>query len=162
MLLPSGADAAHALARVYGPGIDAFIAKMNRAARRLHMARTYFTGFDGVDPGSVATPRNLLTLGEAAMRLPFFREVVRHRWHWLPAGTLHHAYFWRNTNLLLGSYRGAIGIKTGWTPAAGECLLFEATRGTRTLIGVVLNSAPTKSGQSFSDAARMLDWGFGH
>ena len=66
-----------------------------------------------------------------------------------------------NTNLLLGKYPGVIGIKTGWTPAAGECLLFEATHGKRTLIGVVLDSAPTKTGATFTDAAKMLNWGFG-
>ncbi len=54
-----------------------------------------------------------------------------------------------------------IGIKTGWTPAAGECLLFEATRGKRTLIGVVLDSAATKTGVTFTDAVKMLNWGFG-
>ena len=48
-----------------------------------------------------------------------------------------------------------------WTMVAGECLLFEATHGQRTLIGVVLDSAPTKTGAVFSDAARLLNWGFG-
>ncbi len=162
MLLPSGADAARALARTYGPGIGAFVRKMNQMARRLRLTRTHFTDFSGVDPGDVSTPRNLLMLGEAAIRLAFFRQVVRHRWHSLAAGRLHHSYFWRNTNLLLGSYPGATGIKTGWTPAAGECLLFEATRSNRTLIGVVLDSAATKTGRSFVDAARLLNWGFSH
>lgn len=162
MLLPSGADAAHALARIYGPGIGPFVKKMNQMALRLHLVRTHFTDFSGVDPGDVSTPRNLLMLGEAAMRMPFFAQVVRHRSHSLPAGRLHHAYFWQNSNLLLSRYAGAIGIKTGWTPSAGECLLFEATRSKRTLIGVVLDSAPTKTGRTFIDAARLLNWGFSH
>jgi|SRR6266487_1271096 len=161
MLLPSGADAARALAESYGPGLTAFIRKMNRAARRLQLPGTHFTNFDGLASSDVSTPRNLLRLGEAAMRLPAFRSVVKRRWHWLPASRLHHSYLWRTTNFLIERYPGVIGIKTGWTPAAGECLLFEAVHLRRVLIGVVLDSAPTKSGQSFVDAGRMLNWGFG-
>jgi serine-type D-Ala-D-Ala carboxypeptidase (penicillin-binding protein 5/6) len=161
MLLPSGADAAIALASSFGPGVRAFVRKMNTTARRLHLVKTHFTNFDGLLSTDVSTPRNLLLLGEAAMAQPVISTVVRHR-HWLVhAGRHHHRYQWTNTNLLLGRYRGAIGIKTGWTPAAGECLLFEATHGKRTLIGVVLDSAATKTGATFSDAARMLNWGFG-
>jgi D-alanyl-D-alanine carboxypeptidase (penicillin-binding protein 5/6) len=78
----------------------------------------------------------------------------------LHAAPRHHRYVWQNTNLLLGSYPGAIGIKTGWTPSAGECLLFEASHSKRVLIGVVLDSAPTKTGAVFTDAARLLNWGF--
>ena len=160
MLLPSGADAAMALATSYGPGAGRFIARMNATARRLRLVGTRFTSFDGVDPGTVSTPRNLLLLGEAAMRLRAFREVVASRTFRIRAGPHHHRYFWQNTNLLLGHYPGLIGIKTGWTPEAGECLLFEAIRAGRPLIGVVLDSAPTKTGQIFVDATRMLDWGF--
>jgi len=161
MLLPSGADAAMALATSFGPGRRAFVRKMNATARRLHLTKTHFSNFDGLLSTDVSTPSNLLHLGRAAMADPVISAVVRHR-HWLlRAGRRHHRYLWTNTNLLLGHYRGAIGIKTGWTPAAGECLLFEATRGKRTLIGVVLDSAATKTGATFSDAAKMLNWGFG-
>jgi serine-type D-Ala-D-Ala carboxypeptidase (penicillin-binding protein 5/6) len=161
MLLPSGADAAIALADSFGPGWRAFVRKMNAAARRLHLVKTHFTNFDGLLATDVSTPSNLLLLGEAAMAQPAISAVVRHR-HWLVrAGPHHHRYLWTNTNLLLGRYPGAIGIKTGWTPAAGECLLFEATHNKRTLIGVVLDSAATKTGATFSDATKMLNWGFG-
>jgi D-alanyl-D-alanine carboxypeptidase (penicillin-binding protein 5/6) len=160
MLLPSGADAALALADSYGPGWHAFVNKMNAMARKLGLVRTHFTNFDGVQPSDVSTPRNLLLLGEAAMRYATFRDVVKTRSELLAATRDHHRYSWQNTNLLLGHYPGLIGIKTGWIPAAGECLLFEATKGKRELIGVVLDSAPTKTGQTFIDAARMLNWGF--
>ena len=161
MLVPSGADAAMALATSYGPGATRFIAEMNATARQLRLAGTHFTSFDGVQPTTVSTPRNVLMLGEAAMRLATFRQVVASRWYAIRAGPHHHHYFWRNTNLLLGHYPGLIGIKTGWIPQAGECLLFEAVRDGRALIGVALDSAPTKTGQVFVDAARMLNWGFG-
>jgi serine-type D-Ala-D-Ala carboxypeptidase (penicillin-binding protein 5/6) len=160
MLLPSGADAARALAVSYGPGWPAFVRKMNANARRLHLVGTHFTNFDGVPSSDVSTPRNLLLLGEAAMKQRVIRTIVGRRTYRVRAGPHRHAYLWQNTNLMLGRYPGVIGIKTGWTPAAGECLLFEATRGKKTLIGVVLDSAPTKSGAVFTDAARMLNWGF--
>src|SRR5262249_19535362 len=81
-----------------------------------------------------------------------------------------HRYFWRNTNLLLKRYPGVIGIKTGWTPSAGECLLFEANHTyqhgknkgkTKRLIGVVLDSSATNSGNTFVDAGRRLNGAFG-
>ena len=109
----------------------------------------------------VSTPRNLLLLGEIAMKQPALRAVVARRSYRIKAGQHRHAYHWQNTKLLLGRYPGVIGIKTGWTTTAGECLLFEATHGSKTLIGVVLHSALTKSGAVFTDAARMLNWGFG-
>lgn len=160
MLLPSGADAALALASSFGPGRQAFVRKMNTAARTLHLVGTHFATFSGLSPHDQSTPRNLLLLGEAAMRRPIIRDVVGRRRFLLPAGQHHHRYSWQNTNLLLGRYPGAIGIKTGWTRAAGECLLFEATHNKRVLIGVVLYSAPTKTGAVFTDATRLLNWGF--
>ena len=161
MLLPSGADAAIALAKSFGPGWRAFVRKMNATARKLRLSGTHFTNFDGVLPTDVSTPRNLLMLGRVAMAEPLIARVVGHRRYLLKGTPRHHRYLWLNTNLLLGRYPGAIGIKTGWTTAAGECLLFEATEGKRTLIGVVLDSAPTKTGAIFTDATRLLNWAFG-
>jgi serine-type D-Ala-D-Ala carboxypeptidase (penicillin-binding protein 5/6) len=143
MLLPSGCDAALALAKAYGPGRHAFVRTMNATARRLGMRRTRFSNFDGLplptEHSTYSTPRNLIALGRAAMKLAAFRRIVHHGSRRLVATADHHAYFWRNTNLLLGSYPGALGIKTGRTGAAGYCLLFEAAHGS-TLIGVVLHS----------------------
>jgi serine-type D-Ala-D-Ala carboxypeptidase (penicillin-binding protein 5/6) len=160
MLLPSGADAAMALAQSYGPGIPAFVSKMNALARKLHMRDTNFTNFDGLQQTDVSTPADLIRLGEAAMREPAFRQVVDRTWWSLPARPHRHHYFWRNSNLLLKRYPGVIGIKTGWTPAAGECLLFYAIHRKKVLIGVILDSAPTNSGVTFVDGAKLLNWGF--
>jgi len=161
MLLPSGADAALALADSFGPGRQAFVRKMNTTATKLHLVGTHFATFSGLSLHDHSTPRNLLLLGEAAMRRPVIHDVVARRRYLLHAGPHHHRYLWQNTNLLLGRYPGAIGIKTGWTRSAGECLLFEATHNKRVLIGVVLHSAPTKTGAVFTDATRLLNWGFG-
>ncbi len=161
MLLPSGADAALALAESYGPGITAFVRKMNSLAGKLRLTTTHFTNFDGLLSSDVSTPANLVKLGEAAMRTATFRNVVKRKWFTLKAWPHRHHYFWRNSNLLLRRYPGVIGIKTGWTPVAGECLLFEARYKKKTLIGVVMDSSPTNSGVTFVDAAKLLNWAFG-
>jgi len=165
MLLPSGCDAAFVLATAYGPGRAAFVAKMNARARRLGLTRTHFSNFDGLPyptpRATHSTPANLVKLGRAAMARVLFRAIVDRQSYHLASRNGHHAYTWQNTNLLLGSYTGADGIKTGFTMAAGYCLLFEAHRGTRVLIGVVLHSTATRPGVRFTAARRMLNWGFG-
>jgi D-alanyl-D-alanine carboxypeptidase (penicillin-binding protein 5/6) len=164
MLLPSGCDAAYALAAAYGPGLAAFIATMNATARELRLTKTHFSDPSGLpDPGeytTYSTARDLVSLGRDAMKLPLFRQVVATREYRVAAAAGHRAHTWTSTNMLLGHYPGAIGIKTGDTLAAGQCLLFEARRGSRTLIGVVLHSSEDNPSAMFSDAAAMLSWGF--
>jgi D-alanyl-D-alanine carboxypeptidase (penicillin-binding protein 5/6) len=164
LILPSGADAAYTLAEAYGPGLRAFVAKMNATARALGLGRTHFTNFDGLPYptgySTYSTPVDLIRIGLAAMKSAVFRSVVDRRSYRVRPGPGHHAYFWQNTNPLLGVYRGAIGIKTGWTPTAGHCLLFEATRDGHTFIGVNLDSPGVGSTVNGADATRMLNWAF--
>jgi D-alanyl-D-alanine carboxypeptidase (penicillin-binding protein 5/6) len=168
MMLPSGCDASYTLANAYGPGLPAFISKMNSAAKALGLSHTHFTDPSGLGiPNEYATyssAGNLVTLGRAAMQFKDFREIVATRNYNLPSGNGHYAHSWTNLNPLLGHYTGATGIKTGFTSAAGDCLLFEATRGTKTLIGVALHSSDSIYGLNVaaSDAEKMLNWGFAH
>jgi serine-type D-Ala-D-Ala carboxypeptidase (penicillin-binding protein 5/6) len=165
LLLPSGADAAYTLANAYGPGMSAFVARMNATAARMGMAHTHFTSPDGLpyptETSTYSTPSDLLILGLAAMRYPAFRSIVDLKFYQLPKGPGHHRYWWDNTDDLIGTYPGAVGIKTGYTDDAGHCLLFEAVRDGRVLIGVVLDSPATGPAAGAQDAARMLNWGFG-
>ncbi len=164
LLLPSGADAAYTLANAYGPGLNAFIARMNATAARMGMTHTHFTSPDGLpyptETSTYSTPSDLLKLGLADMRSAVIRSIVDQRFYNLPKGPGHHQYWWDNTNDLIGSYQGAVGIKTGYTDDAGHCLLFEAIRNGRALIGVVLDSPSTGAAAGAQDAARMLNWGF--
>jgi D-alanyl-D-alanine carboxypeptidase (penicillin-binding protein 5/6) len=164
LLLPSGADAAYTLAKAYGPGLRAFVAKMNATARLLGMRRTHFSNFDGLpyptSYSNYSTAANLLVLGRAAMQLRAFRAVVDQRGYRLAAGSGHHAYRWKNLNPLIGRYKGAIGIKPGYTGAAGQCLLFEATRNGHSVIGVTLHSPGSSSTINPADATRILNWAF--
>jgi D-alanyl-D-alanine carboxypeptidase (penicillin-binding protein 5/6) len=167
MLLPSGCDAAYTLANAYGPGLTAFIAKMNATARKLGLAKTHFADFSGLpDPGefsTYSTAHDLITLGRAAMRNKTFAAIVATREYKLSGGSAHRAHAWVNLDPLLGKVPGVIGIKTGYTGAAGQCLLFEAKRGNTILIGVVLDSSGVDSptlAAAASDATAMLNWGF--
>ncbi|WP_435591330.1 D-alanyl-D-alanine carboxypeptidase family protein [Nocardia sp. bgisy118] len=162
LMLPSGCDAAYTLAETYGPGQDGFIARMNDTARGMGLAGTFFTDPSGLpvptDHSTYSTPADLVTLGLRAMRLPAFREIVSSQSYHLPAGPGNRDHLWQTTNLLLGDYPGTIGIKTGWTDAAGTCLLFETVRAGIPLIGVVLHSSPGNAVAAKDDAERMLNW----
>jgi serine-type D-Ala-D-Ala carboxypeptidase (penicillin-binding protein 5/6) len=165
MLLPSGCDAAYMLATAYGPGRQAFVQKMNAMAQSMGLTQTHFSWFDGMpyptEHSTYSSPADLIRIGERAMRYSLFRSIVAQRSYYLPATNLHHSYLWYTTDELLGNYPGAIGIKTGDTRAAGNCLLFEARRDGQTLIGVVLHANPSSDPLSaFPAAAHLLNWGF--
>ena len=165
MLLPSGCDAAYLLATAYGPGRAAFIRRMNATATQIGMTATHFTSFDGMpfptEHSTYSSPADLIKLGEQAMRYPLFRQMVSQRRFYVPKTPRHHAYLWLTTDHLLYVYKGAVGIKTGDTDAACNCLLFEARRHGRVLLGVVLHAAPTSDPISaITAAAQVLNWGF--
>ncbi|RYJ20390.1 D-alanyl-D-alanine carboxypeptidase [Streptomyces sp. L-9-10] len=163
-MLPSGSDAAYALADTYGTGATreartaSFIARMNAKAAELGLADTVFASFDGIGTDTT-TPRDLAKLAQHAMDNATFRTIVKATSYKSTAPAANggtRTYTWYNTNQLLGSYAGVIGIKTGTSTPAGLCLVFAATRGDKTVVGVVLNST-----NQYADAAALLDYGFG-
>lgn len=164
MMLPSGCDAAFALAGFLAGNAPNFIARMNAEAAQLGLKQTYYTTVDGLhNPDSqghfgYSTASDLIHLTSVAMQLPLFRQVVATQTDTLPVTSQHHAYTWSNTNELLGTYPGILGVKTGTTPWAGYCLVFAATRNGVTLLGVVLSSPSDQ--QRYSDATALLNWGF--
>jgi D-alanyl-D-alanine carboxypeptidase (penicillin-binding protein 5/6) len=164
LLLPSGADAAYTLAAAFGPGLSAFLARMNATATQLGLRQTHFTSPDGLpyptEKSTYSTPYDLVRLGLAAMRYPAFRSIVDRGFYHLSKGPGHHQYWWDNTNALIGTYPGAVGIKDGYTDTAGHCLLFEAVRHGRALIGVVLGSPASGVAAGAQAAGQMLNWGF--
>lgn len=164
MLIVSAADAAYTLANAYGPGLPAFIAKMNAEAAKLGLAHTHFTSPDGLpypsETSTFSTPAELIRLGEVAMGYQEFRSIVALHIYNIPKGDGHTAYSFTSSNELIGRYPGVVGIKTGFTNAAGHTLLFEAVRDGRTLIGDVLGSPPSGPGSGAQDAARLLTWAF--
>ncbi|MFE6065611.1 serine hydrolase [Streptomyces sp. NPDC056525] len=168
LMLPSGCDAAYALADKFGTGttraarIKSFIGKMNTEARNLGMRNTHFDSFDGISNGSnYSTPRDLTKLASSAMKNSTFRAVVKTKSTKQKVTTKTGGYrymSWSNTNKLLSTYSGAIGVKTGSGPQAKYCLVFAATRGSKTVIGAVLAS-PSEANRA-TDVKKLLDYGF--
>jgi serine-type D-Ala-D-Ala carboxypeptidase (penicillin-binding protein 5/6) len=156
LLLFSGNDDALALAIASGGSRTGFIALMNRKARELGLDDTRFASPSGlVDAGNYSTVWDLAGLARYAMANPRFRKIVGTRIarvHWA-APTYGKTYI--NRNQLLVSYRGADGVKTGWTTLAGHCLVASAHRGRVRLIAVVLRAR-----DPYRDATRLLNFGF--
>ncbi len=169
LMLPSGCDAAYALADTFGTGrtraerVKSFIGKMNSTAKSLGLKNTHFDSFDGIGNGSnYSTPRDLTKLASSAMKNSTFRTIVKTRKYTARtttrSGGTRTMAAWTNTNTLLGSYSGAIGVKTGSGPEAKYCLVFAATRKGKTVIGTVL--ASTSTTQRATDATRLMNYGF--
>jgi D-alanyl-D-alanine carboxypeptidase (penicillin-binding protein 5/6) len=168
LMLPSGCDAAYALADKFGSGttraarVKSFIGKMNSTARSLGLKNTHFDSFDGIGGGAnYSTPRDLTKLASNAMKYSTFRTVVKTKSTKQKVTTKNGGYrymSWTNTNTLLGSYSGTIGVKTGSGPEAKYCLVFAATRGSKTVIGTVLASSSVAN--RTADAKKLMDYGF--
>lgn len=156
MMLGSANDAAIALANHAGGSVARLVNSMNDKARSLGALRSSFHNPTGLpQKGHVTTARDLALITRAALANPEFRKIVAARkYPWRSAkwqGEL------KNSNLLLESYQGAIGVKTGQTREAGFCLIAAAARGEESFIAVILKSAE-KSG--WQDAKKLLDYGF--
>jgi serine-type D-Ala-D-Ala carboxypeptidase (penicillin-binding protein 5/6) len=155
LLLQSANDAAVALAEHVSGTVDAFVATMNRTAARLGMARTEFASPNGLDDTGYSTARDLARVTRAAYSVPGFGSIVATRFHTIPAPDGRPRIV-QNRNALLWLYPGALGVKTGFTSAAGYCLVATAERGDERLLAIVLG----EPGEPFSDAAALLNYGF--
>lgn len=158
MLLGSGNDAAIALAVYTAPSIDNFVERMNRKAHTLGAVHSHFFNPTGMPhPTQLTTARDLALITKTALENFELRKIVdkrTYRWGsrgW--QGTI------KNSNRLLSSYDGAIGVKTGNTREAGYCLVAAAQRGGQTYIAVVLKS---QEEAVWRDARQLLDYGFKH
>ncbi|GAB2927371.1 D-alanyl-D-alanine carboxypeptidase family protein [Streptomyces heilongjiangensis] len=169
LMLPSGCDAAYALADKYGSGstrsarVKSFISKMNSKAKSLGLTNTHFDSFDGIGNGAnYSTPRDLTKLARAAMKNSTFKSVVKTKSYTAKtitkSGATRTMAPWTNTNPLLGTYSGTIGVKTGSGPESKYCLVFAATRNGKTIIGTVLASSTIDN--RAVDAKKLLNYGF--
>lgn len=153
LMLTSGNDAAVAIAYFLDGGTEAFANHMNARARALGLCDTHFVTPNGLhDTDHYTTAKDLALLGAAALENPFFAEIVRTQYR-RTEGTNPHTL--KNKNRLLWEYEGGVGVKTGYTKAAGKCLVFAAERGEMKLVGAILN-CPTM----WNTAKSMLDAGF--
>jgi len=141
MLVTSANDACEALAEHAAGSARAFVASMNARAMSLGLAATHFENPCGHDaPDQRSSARDLATLAEAALSHPEFARVVA-----LQSATLRTSggrrIHLRSGNHLLGNSRGVAGVKTGYTPDAGKCLVVLAVRGDVRIVIVLLDAA---------------------
>lgn len=147
MLLPSGNDAAHALARHVGGDADRFVAMMNQRAHALGLQQTHFVNPHGLDAeGHVSSARDLLQLTRELWVYPLFRSMVgTARIQWNERELI-------STNEWLSTFQGATGVKTGTTDNAGECLVASVERDGRTVLLVVMGSS-----NRYADSATLYE-----
>lgn len=168
LMLSSDNDAAQAIARHVAGSVPDFVDMMNREAAALGAENSHFSNPNGLpDPNHYVTAADLALIARQAMQEERFRRIAGTYQYYFrrqlpkPVQGIPQEHFVNHNKLLWpGSryfYRGAIGVKTGYTNAAGNCLVAAARRGETELLTVVLkDSAP----DFYLDTIRMLNYGF--
>jgi D-alanyl-D-alanine carboxypeptidase (penicillin-binding protein 5/6) len=157
LLLPSGNDAAVTLADGVAGSVPAFVAEMNRAASRLGLRDTSYSNPIGLDqPGNYSSPRDLVKLALDLRRDRLFSRIVDTPQKTLLTGNSPRTVV--NRNDLVGRVPWVNGVKTGYTPDAGNVLVGSGTRKGVTLLSVVMG-APTETARD-DDTLALLRYGF--
>ncbi|KRT77290.1 MAG: serine-type D-Ala-D-Ala carboxypeptidase [Armatimonadetes bacterium CSP1-3] len=157
LILASANDAAVALAEAVAGSVERFADLMNQKARAIGARDSTFVVPHGLYyPQHLTTARDLALITRYALRHPAFAALVRQQtFTWMRHGLPPRVVV--NRNRLLWRLPGADGVKTGWIPESGQCLVASATRGGWQLIAVALDSPDV-----FADATRLLEYGFSH
>jgi D-alanyl-D-alanine carboxypeptidase len=154
LMLPSGNDAAVAIAQYMGGGdVERFVQMMNDEAAALGMQDSHFSNPHGLDSKTLySSAYDMAVAGRAALDNPLLFDVTNTR-NWITASGLS----FRNGNKLLSSYPGADGVKIGFTNNAKQTIVAAADRNGRSLIVSVFGSD-----DRYADSAALLDWAFDH
>lgn len=142
MMLPSGNDAASALAYHLCPTMEKFATMMNEKAKQLNLTNTNFQNSHGLDAKEHYTSAyDLAIISSEAMKYEFFADLVSQPSLQIrgAGGEFGEIRFLKNKNKFLKVFDGATGIKTGFTDNAGRCLVASSKRGNLDLICVLLN-----------------------
>lgn len=152
MMLPSANDAAYAIADNFPGGMGGFVAKMNEKAASLYLTNTHFQDSAGLeDDGDFTTAHDLAILAAVAMHNPTFAQIVNTKSYTISSFE-GQVYKLKNLNDLLGLY-GVIGVKTGYTPEAGEVLVTASRHNGHVFVSVVM-----KSEDRFGDTEKLLQF----
>ncbi len=174
LLVPSGNDAAAALAIEYGGTIDGFVKMMNDKAAELGCKSTHFDNPHGLDSATHKTTANdLAIMAQAALKYPAFETIVAQKTYQLPETNMNKERQLVNTNFLINSAyvsyynKNVKGIKTGSTDDAGRCLISYASKDGYNYLAVAMggdyrdsDSDGIEENQAFMDTNRMYDWAF--
>jgi len=155
-LISSANDACRALADHEGGSQKAFVVRMNARARSLHLRDTRFTNACGHDHvGLYSSAHDMAMLAGKALRIPLFAELVARRSMRIATVKGNRSFQLTNKNRMIGRYDGAIGVKTGTTPNAGQCLVAFAERNDRKVLLVIMHAR-----HRWRTAPAMLDAAF--
>ena len=155
-LIESGNDAARALAEHVGDTEARFVGMMNDRAAQLGMKNTHFTNPAGHHhENHYTTANDLVILTEAALVRPLFRELVSKVHYEIRTVNGKRRFKLENSNKLLPKYDGMVGVKTGYTPEAGRCLVALAERDGVEVLIVLLRAR-----NRWDLATKMLDAAF--
>lgn len=157
LLVHSANDAAYALAQYTAGSAQSFASLMNKKARQLGANDSNFTNPHGLDEaGHYSTAYDLAVMGRELLRDPTLARMVQTRKYDIPYPGHPYPRTCQSHNEILDKYPGANGIKTGYTAAAGQCLVASASRDGESLVATVLNSQ-----YRANDASALFDYGFG-
>lgn len=153
LMLPSGNDAAMALAYYVGGSEERFVEMMNEQAKELNLQNTHFANPHGLDAdGHYTSAYDLAIITAEALKNDTFKEIVPTKNIRVTGSKENEPRFLSNKNKLLKTLEGCTGVKTGFTDNAGRCFVCSCTRDGMTLISVVLNCGPM-----FEESAKLLN-----
>ena len=153
LMLPSGNDAAMALAYHIGGGEEKFVEMMNAQASELGLKNTHFANPHGLDAdGHYTSALDLALITAEGMKNDMFREIIATKNVRVAGSKENEPRLLSNKNRLLKTLDGCTGVKTGFTDNAGRCFVCSCNRDGMTLISVVLNCGPM-----FEESARLMN-----
>ncbi|MEO6421903.1 MAG: D-alanyl-D-alanine carboxypeptidase, partial [Candidatus Nitrotoga sp.] len=148
----------HALADHLGRSESGFVVRMNRRAKKLGMRDTHFTNACGHDATKhYSSAHDLARLAHELLKYPSLIEITSKKNLQIATLDGKKRYKLTNKNALIGRYDGALGLKTGYTPNAGKCLVAFAKRSGHEVLLVILNGK-----NRWWDAVEILDLAFDH
>lgn len=163
ILIKSGNDASFALAEHMG--FDNFVDKMNQKAKYLGLENTNFKDPAGLDDGGHSSAQELAFLTMYALKYDLIREIIKTSEKTVTSINGEYEHHFENSNRLILNneplyYDPALGVKTGYTPDAGHCLVSAAQKNGHTLIAVVLKTSEDTVEASAKESKKLLEWGY--
>lgn len=165
LLVQSGNDAAMALAEHYQGGLNSFVEAMNSKAIYLGLHDTNYKDPAGLDDTGKSTPYDLAIVTSYALTNPLFEKIVKTNEININSIDGKFSHKLTSSNRLIKPdellyYPQAQGVKTGYTPTAGHCLVSSAQINGKRLVGVILNTNESSNDASAKESKKLLDWGF--
>ncbi len=164
LMLTSHNDTAVVIAEHIGGSVEGFAEMMNKKAKKIGMTQTNFVTPNGLDaPGHQSTAKDMCLLGSYALKNEEFRSIIRTKSHKFKSISSKRSFTVGNKDAFLNSYKGSLGIKTGFTSKAGYCFVGAAKKDNRIFVSATLASGwPPRKNYKWQDTKTLMDYGFKH